>query len=372
MLDEHYDYHSTRNRHALFERAIAATVRPGDRVADLGCGTGILGLMCLKAGAGFSYEIETGPILEAARETFLRTGFAERAAFIREKTNRVTLPEPVDLLICDHVGYFGIDYGIIAMLQDARRRFLAPGGRIMPLRLVLRLAPVSSRKAFRRVTRWRAPKIAPEFRWLNDLATHQKQTANLAAEDLLQDALPVAEIDFREDIPESLVMTAEFKAAQSGPLHGLAGWFEAELAPGIWMTNAPGHPKAITRPQAFFPIDPPIDVSRGEVIRTSLVIRHAEETIVWEVQLPARKIRVRRSTLEGELLDAAWRKRAEPGFTPRLSAEARAWQKVLACCDGTRTTQEVIAHVQETYPDLMPSAEEIAAFVTRVIERDTQ
>jgi hypothetical protein len=37
-----------------------------------------------------------------------------------------------------------------------------------------------------------------------------------------------------------------------------------------------------------------------------------------------------------------------------------------------RTTQEVIAHVQETYPDLMPSAEEIEAFVTRVIERDTQ
>ena len=169
MLDEHYDYHSTRNRNALFERAIAATVRPGDRVADLGCGTGVLGLMCLKAGAGFSYEIETGPILEAARETFMRAGFAERAAFIREKTNRVTLPEPVDLLICDHVGYFGIDYGIIAMLQDARRRFLAPGGRIMPRRLVLRLAPVSSRKTFRRVTRWRAPKIAPEFRWLNDL-----------------------------------------------------------------------------------------------------------------------------------------------------------------------------------------------------------
>ena len=28
MLDEHYDYHSTRNRNALFERAIAATVRP--------------------------------------------------------------------------------------------------------------------------------------------------------------------------------------------------------------------------------------------------------------------------------------------------------------------------------------------------------
>ena len=70
-------------------------------------------------------------------------------------------------------------------------------------------------------------------------------------------------------------MTAEFKAAKSGPLHGLAGWFEAELAPGIWMTNAPGDPEAISRPQAFFPIDPPIDVSRGEVIRTSLVIRHA-------------------------------------------------------------------------------------------------
>jgi hypothetical protein len=102
------------------------------------------------------------------------------------------------------------------------------------------------------------------------------------------------------------------------------------------------------------------------------VIRHAEETIVWDIQIPARKLRIRSSTLEGDLLDAAWRKRAEPGFKPQPSSEAHARQKVLACCDGSRTTQEIIAHVQETYPDLMPSAEEIAAFVTRVIERDTE
>ena len=182
----------------------------------------------------------------------------------------------------------------------------------------------------------------------------------------------MADIDFSQDIPDSLVMMAEFKARRRGLLHGLAGWFEAELAPGIWMTNAPGKPEAITRPQAFLPVDPPIALSKGEMIRTNVVIRHAEETIVWDIQLPARKLRIRKSTLEGDLLDAAWRKRAEPGFKPQPSAETKARQKVLACCDGSRTTQEVIAHVQQTYPDLMPTAEEIAAFVTRVIERDTE
>lgn len=69
MLEEHLDYMADRRRLEQFRFAIGSVVKPGDRVAGLGCGSGILGLLCLQAGAG-RYAIESTPIISVARETF--------------------------------------------------------------------------------------------------------------------------------------------------------------------------------------------------------------------------------------------------------------------------------------------------------------
>jgi len=144
MLEEHLGYVADRIRLERFQTAIAQTLNAGDRVADLGCGSGILGLLCLQAGAGRVYGIDSTTMIEVARETFSRAGWAERATFVRGHSHRVVLPEPVDVVICDHVGYFGFDYGIVHTLQDARRRFLKPGGSLIPARIRLQLGAVES------------------------------------------------------------------------------------------------------------------------------------------------------------------------------------------------------------------------------------
>ena len=67
MLDEHREYLADRARTALFRRAIKAVVRPGDVVLDLGSGTGVLGLLALKAGAARVYQVDESPMIEVAR-----------------------------------------------------------------------------------------------------------------------------------------------------------------------------------------------------------------------------------------------------------------------------------------------------------------
>src|SRR5687768_1417204 len=112
-LEEHVGYLSDPVRLKRFERAVAAVVGPGNTVADVGCGFGVLGLLCLKAGASQVWGIDRTDAIEIARETMRRAGLEERYSCVHGASRQVTLPERVDVVICDHVGYFGFDYGII-------------------------------------------------------------------------------------------------------------------------------------------------------------------------------------------------------------------------------------------------------------------
>lgn len=121
-LDEHVGYVADAIRLERFRSALARVVKPGDTVVDLGCGTGILGLLCIQGGASKVWGLDLSPIVRLAQEMIRRSGLQDRYACICDRSFRVELPEKVDIAICDHVGCFGFDYGIQALLQDARQR----------------------------------------------------------------------------------------------------------------------------------------------------------------------------------------------------------------------------------------------------------
>src|SRR5215218_7496786 len=74
VVDEHRQYLDDRVRLAAFEAAIAEAVRPGDVVVDLACGTGILGMLACRAGAGRVYAIEDQGTIELARALYRANG----------------------------------------------------------------------------------------------------------------------------------------------------------------------------------------------------------------------------------------------------------------------------------------------------------
>ena len=125
MLNQHLDYLSDRRRLSSFKDSIGRVVRDGDRVIDLGCGSGVLGLMSLRAGASHVYAIDDTAMVTIARQTFKREGLANKATFFSVKSFLAELPETADVVVCDHVGYFGFDYGIVDVLRD-RAEVAAP------------------------------------------------------------------------------------------------------------------------------------------------------------------------------------------------------------------------------------------------------
>ena len=112
IVDEHRQYLADPHRLAAFERAITATVKPGDVVIDLGAGTGILGLFACRAGAARVYAIDDGSIIGLARELCRANGYSDRVVFVKGLSSRIALPEKADVAVSDQIGRFGFEAGV--------------------------------------------------------------------------------------------------------------------------------------------------------------------------------------------------------------------------------------------------------------------
>ena len=370
-LEEHFGYLSDRIKVERYREALQRAVQPGNTVVDLGCGSGLLGLMALEAGAGKVFFVEEGDIIEVARKAVVNAGFADKAVFLRANSFELQLPEPADVIVCDHVGYFGFDYGILALLGDAQERFLKTGGVILPAQIDLRVAPVGSDTTHKLVGQWRDGSVPDEFSWLAATAANTKHAVQLKKDDLLADAAPLGSLSLGADNPPYLSLSAEIECDRDGTLDGVAGWFECQLLDDIHMTNSPAADDALNRPQAFLPIEPPVEVGRGDPVRVTVMARPLDFIIAWIVELPATGQSFSHTTFNGMLLDRETLAKAQPERISRINRHGRALQIVLALCDGERTVADVQEQVLREHPDLFPSEQATREFVQRTLARIT-
>ena len=371
VLDEHLGYVSDATRLEQFKAAISLVVKPGCRVADLGCGSGILGLLCLQAGASHVCFVDDGAMLDVARQTLVRAGLADRASFVRGRSQQLNLPERVDVVICDHVGCLGFDYGIQDLLEDARRRFLKPGGKLIPTCARLEFAAIESEACRQRSQGWCADTVPGEFRWLREYAVNTAHHVVLGRDNLLGGPAILGHMDFGADQAGFFSWAVDLDIERDGVLDGVGGWFDCELAEGVWMSNSPLAGKPIDRSQVFLPIGESVPVHAGDRIKASLMVRPAENLIAWVVEVPSAGRRFSQSTLHGMLLSPEDMLRANPERVPRRNGASLARELVLGYCDGRRTVREIEEVVLLRHPGLFPSAAEVSRFVAQVLHRNT-
>jgi len=367
-LQEHYGYISDPIRTDRFRQAIVQAIRPGDVVVDLGCGFGILGLMCLRAGAARVWGIDRTEAIEIARETAARAGLGDRYHCLREHSFRAELPELADVIICDHVGFFGLDYGIIAALGDARCRFLKPGGRVIPGTISLKIAGISSNDCRRSADAWADASIPAEFHWLREYGTNSKHPHDFKAADLATESGDLLTINLDGECPDSVEGQIDLVATRDGAIDGVGGWFECELVPGVSMSNSPLDPDRIRREQVFFPFERGLDAMTGDRICTTMNVRHDPGIIAWRAE----------NLRSGEMRNqSTWRSQILSGAdlipvsvrVPKLSRAGIAAQVVAGFIDGKRTAREIEDAVALEYPSLLASEAEVRNFVRSELAR---
>jgi protein arginine N-methyltransferase 1 len=103
FIPKHYHFQmlSDNNRLSAFKKAIEETVKPGDRVVDLGSGTGVLSFLAARQGAQVR-GIEFNPALVEASRTFISgMNLSEKIQIIEADAASYISQEPIDVVICE-------------------------------------------------------------------------------------------------------------------------------------------------------------------------------------------------------------------------------------------------------------------------------
>src|SRR5580765_5497749 len=123
-----------QGRTRAYVESLQQHVTPASVVVDIGTGTGVFALLAAHLGARKVYAIEPSDVIEFGRLIAAENGLDERVEFIQGLSTDVQLPEPVDVIVFDIHGILPANERSLFAIMDARDRFLAPGGTLVPQR----------------------------------------------------------------------------------------------------------------------------------------------------------------------------------------------------------------------------------------------
>src|SRR5262249_37545316 len=148
----------------------------------------------------------------------------------------------------DRIRCYGVEEAALPAVLQAPDRWLKPDGRPLPERVTAWPAPVADPVFDQSLGLWRGQPCGLDLGLIADHQVHEPIFADypLGPDALLAGRQPLWGIDAdRHAAAEArrpFRASVGFTSAQPGHVSSLAAWFDAEIASGVTLTNAPGAP----------------------------------------------------------------------------------------------------------------------------------
>lgn len=347
-----------RVRMDAYVEALRRAVKPESVVLDVGAGTGIFALLACQFGARRVYAVEPNEAIQVAREMAAANGYAERIEFLQNLSTQVMLPERVDVLISDLRGVLPLFQRHIPSIADARQRFLAHGGVLIPQCDTLWAAVVEAPELYNGLlVPWDDNSYGLDMRSARRIVTNTWCKGRVTREQLCAEPLVWATLEYATVESPDLSAEVAWTIARTGTAHGMSVWFDATLAEGVSFSNAPGAPELIYG-SAFFPWPAPVDLLIGDTVSIALRANLVGEDYIWcwdtyvlnQGHPRSVKANFKQSTFFGASLSPARLRKQASNYVPMLNGDGQIDRLVLELMDGATSLGAIARQVSDRFP----------------------
>lgn len=289
------EYHRTlvadAPRLRAFHQALRSLIRPGESiVADIGAGSGVLGLIAARLGAKHVYLYESAEVADVAAAT-LRANRVRNATLLPCRSTVMDDPPRADIVVSETLGNYALEEDIASIMADARRRHLKPGGALAPRLVEQFAAPVATQRIDEELRAW--DRVGPMLGLDIDFAEAQRMSLNnmyvrtLAPADLAAPALVWDTVRLGHDARAARKGEIAWTAATDTTVRGFGLWWRTELCDGVSLSTAPDAPPTHWE-QLYLPLTEPIEWRAGSRLSLFMRTRTSEEagtTAAWTATL---------------------------------------------------------------------------------------
>lgn len=274
-------------RTSTYQRAILNNMEDfKDKVVlDVGAGSGILSFFAVQAGARKVFAVEASSMAKHAECLVYHNKLSDKVVVIPGKIEEISLPEPVDVIVSEPMGYMLFNERMLETYLHAKK-WLKPQGKMFPTRGDLHIAPFSDTCLY-------MEQLNKANFWYQQ-SFHGVDLSSLreaAVKEYFRQPI-VDTFDVRICLAKSLRHTVDFERAsesdlhcievplqfnllQSGELHGLAFWFDVAFVGSVqtvWLSTGPTQPLTHWY-QVRCLLESPLFVQRGQRLGGRVVLR---------------------------------------------------------------------------------------------------
>jgi len=244
------------------------------------------------------YAVEATAMAVHARNLVAANGFADVIEVIQNSVEECELPEKVDIIVSEWMGYFLLRESMFDSVIKARDKFMKPGGAMYPSHAEMIIAPMTGEMQMEKLQAfnnsmndWEQFKEEMEHTYGVSVAVlddayrkenyhYQMQTcawSECAGGQVVATPAPVKAFDCHTVAVDELIQLPpapfNFEFPEPATVHGFVGWFDVHFR-GSSENPAPNPVTLSTAPekgythwgQQVMVLNPPVHCSRGDAV----------------------------------------------------------------------------------------------------------
>jgi protein arginine N-methyltransferase 1 len=365
-----------QGRTAAYAESLMRRVTPASVVVDIGTGTGILALLAGRLGARKVYAIEPSDVIHFGRRVAAENELDGRVEFIQGLSTVVQLPEKADIIVSELHGVLPAHQRSLLSILDARDRFLAPDGCLIPRRETLWAALVEAASLHQEIAGvWGKDVFGIDMTAIRPTGVNMWHKSRLRPSALVTTPECWAVLDYAVLRSPHVHGDAAWEIRAHRTAHGIGVWFDWDGAEGVTFSNSPLSGERHIFGQAFFPWPEPLDLCRGDEVRVQLRSDAVGSNYVygWETIVRSHdggtKAAFHQSDFLGTLLSPEQLRKVSSTFRPTLSEDGRIDQMILNGAASGLTLELIAREVSCAFPHRFAAWTDAQTRVSQVSSR---